>query len=269
MRLALSQYCLPELSTADFLDVVERAGWDGCELGVMGGPRDPEDPKAMIAAARASDVRIESVGVLRDWALPDDPDCGPRVEVLLDVAAATGAPVITCVAPVRYEGMPAFDAVRASASERLAEFADLAAHAGVRLALEPVGLSSTSIGARGGIRTLAEALAVVEAAGPSVGLVLDSYNVATAGDRLEGVASVPCERIALAQVADGLVTGSMRKLPGEGELPLAAFIAALGRAGFDGALSLEVLPTKALPDARAFAGLALEAVRGLLPAVAA
>jgi 3-dehydroshikimate dehydratase len=264
MRVTLSQFCLPGLSTTDFLDVAERAGWDGCELGVIGGPRGPEDPKAMAAAARASGLPVESLNVLRDWALPDDPDCRPVFDMLVELAVETGAPFIVCVAPIRYENMPPRQEVLAAASERLAMFAALAEPAGVRLALEQVGLSSTRIGARSGIRTLADALTVVEGAAPSVGLAVDSYNVATGGSSFEEIARIPRERIALAQVVDGAVTGSPRVLPGEGELPLHSFVAALGEAGFDGAFSVEIFPDGPPPDPLAFARQALGAVRSLL-----
>jgi sugar phosphate isomerase/epimerase len=266
MRLSLSQFCLPGLSTAEFLDVAERAGWEGCELGVIGGRRRQEDPKAMAAAARASGMPVESLNVLRDWALPDDPDCRPVFDMLVELAVETGAPFIVCVGPIRYENMPPRDEVLAAASERLAMFAAVAEPAGVRLALEQVGLSSTRIGAQSGIRTLADALRVVESAGPSVGLAVDSYNVATGGSSFEEVARIPRERIALAQVADGIVTGSPRVLPGEGELSLRSFVAALEETGFDRALSVEVLPEESPPDALAYAGRALGALRSLFPA---
>ena len=126
MRLTLSQFCLPGLSTAEFLDVAERAGWEGCELGAIGGPRGSEDPKTMAAAARASGLPVESLNVLRDWALPDDPDCRPVFDMLVELAVETSAPFIICVAPIRYENMPPGDEVLAAASERLAMFAELA-----------------------------------------------------------------------------------------------------------------------------------------------
>ncbi len=265
MRLALSQFCLPELSTRDFLDVVVRAGAEGCELAVIAGPRAPEDPKAMIAAARRSPIPIESVNVLRDWALPDDPDCRPAFDMLVEVAAETSCPFIVCVAPIRYENMPPHKEVLAAASDRLAMFAEFAASAGVRLALELVGLSSTRLGAQSGISSLADALAVVEAAGPGVALALDSYNVATGGNSFEEIARIPTERIAVAAAADGVVTGSPRVLPGEGELPLASFAAALAEAGFDGALSVEIFPEKPSPDPLEFARRCLAALRAIMP----
>jgi 4-hydroxyphenylpyruvate dioxygenase len=266
VRLTLSQFCLPGLSTAEFLDVSERAGWEGCELGVIGGPRGPADPKAMASAARASGLPVESLNVLRDWALPNDPDCRPVFDMLVELAAETSAPFIICVAPIRYENMPPRAEVLAAASERLAMFAELAEPEGVRLALEQVGLSSTRIGAKSGIRTLADALAVVEGAAPGVGLAIDSYNVATGGNSFDEIARIPRERIALAQVVDGVVTGSPRVLPGEGGLPLRSFVASLAATGFDGALSVEIFPEQSPPDPLAFARRALDALRSVLPA---
>jgi len=269
MRIALSQFSLPGLSTRTFLEVAARAGADGCELGVDGGIHAPEDHRAIVAAARRSSMPIESVNAIRDWALPDDPDCRAAVEMLLEVAVETAAPVIVCVAPIRSEGMPPRDEVLAAAAERLARLAELTAPTGVRLALEQVGLSSTRVGAIGGIRSLADALAVAEAAGPGVGLVLDSYNVATAGVPFEEVARLPRERIALAHIADGVATGSPRELPGDGELPLGSFVSALAEAGFDGALSIEVLPEQPAPDPLEFARRGLDSLRSLLAATVA
>ena len=65
-------------------------------------------------------------------------------------------------------------------------------------------------------------------------------------------------------MADGVATGSPRVLPGEGELPLRSFVAALGEAGFDGAFSVEIFPEESPPDPLAFARQALAAVRALL-----
>jgi sugar phosphate isomerase/epimerase len=266
MRLALSQFSLPGLSTREFLDVAGRAGAEGCELGVIGGPRASEDPRTIIAAARGCGMPIESLNALRDWGLPDDPDCRPVFEMLLEVAVEAGAPLIVCVAPIRFENMPPREEVIAAASERLAMLAELAGPAGVRLALEQVGRSSTRVGAQSGIRSLADALAVVESAGPRVGLVLDSYNLATGGVPFEDVARLPRERIALAHVVDGVASGSPRALPGDGELPLGSFVAALAEAGFDGALSIEIFPAESPPEPLEFARRGLDALRSLLPA---
>ncbi len=68
----------------------------------------------------------------------------------------------------------------------------------------------------------------------------------------------------MAAVVDGLVTGSPRVLPGDGELPLASFAAALVEAGFDGALSVEIFPEKPSPDPLEFARRCLASVRALV-----
>jgi sugar phosphate isomerase/epimerase len=80
------------------------------------------------------------------------------------------------------------------------------------------------------------------------------------------VARLPAERIALGHVADGSAAGSPRGLPGEGELPLAAYVAALVDTGFDGVLSIETFPQQAPSDPLEFARRGLAALRALLPA---
>jgi hypothetical protein len=169
VRLALSNSCFPGLATAHFLAVAAEAGAETCELRVVDGP---EAPTEVIAAARASGVRVETVGALMDWALPNDPDPRPRLEMLVEVAAELNAPFVVCVAPIRSNGLPPRAEVQAYASERLSALAETASVAGVSLALEQVGRSSTRPGARSGIRSLADAVAVAERAGERVAVVL-------------------------------------------------------------------------------------------------
>jgi len=81
-----------------------------------------------------------------------------------------------------------------------------------------------------------------------VGLVLDSFHVLVRGTALNPMRSIPPEKIFLVQMADApklsLDTLSWsrhyRCFPGQGELPIASFMDALGATGFDGLLSLEI-----------------------------
>ena len=89
------------------------------------------------------------------------------------------------------------------------------------------------------IRTAAEALALVDATGRrNAGLILDALHIARAGTTVAELARLPPERIAYAQLCDGgpasppldgLPTEARtgRLHPGDGALPLAAFLAAL------------------------------------------
>jgi 4-hydroxyphenylpyruvate dioxygenase len=83
---------------------------------------------------------------------------------------------------------------------------------------------------------------------PAVGLVLDSFHVLARGSDLAPLRDIPKDRIFLVQMADApkldmdFLSWSRhyRCFPGQGELPVAAFMDALDATGFDGLLSLEI-----------------------------
>ena len=83
---------------------------------------------------------------------------------------------------------------------------------------------------------------------PAVGLVLDSFHVLARGSELAPLHDIPKERIFLVQMADAprldmdylSWSRHYRCFPGQGELPVAAFMDALQQTGFDGLLSLEI-----------------------------
>jgi len=261
-RLALNQSCFPGLSTARFLEVAVAAGADSVELRAVGSAERRED---VTAATRSCGLRVEAVNALMDWALVDDPDPRPALESLLALAVDVGAPVVVCVAPIRATPLPPLPQLEAAATERLASLTGLAATAGVRLALEPVGRSSTRPGAVSGIRRLSDALRIAEAAGAEVQLILDSYNIATAGESFAAIGHIPLARIALAQVADRDPSTWGRALPCEGDLELEHFSHALRARGYEGAVSVELFPAEPPNDPTAFARRALAAARCLEP----
>ncbi|HML11818.1 MAG TPA: TIM barrel protein [Xanthobacteraceae bacterium] len=83
---------------------------------------------------------------------------------------------------------------------------------------------------------------------PAVGLVLDSFHVLARGSDLAPLRDIPKDRIFLVQLADAPKldmdylswSRHYRCFPGQGELPIAAFMDALHATGFDGLLSLEI-----------------------------
>ena len=116
--------------------------------------------------------------------------------------------------------------------------------------------------ARRGLRVAFEALAwgrhindyrdswevVRRADHPAVGLVLDSFHILARGTELGAIRAIPRDRIFLVQVADAPKldmdylswSRHFRCLPGQGDLALGDFMAALQATGFDGLLSLEI-----------------------------
>ena len=89
---------------------------------------------------------------------------------------------------------------------------------------------------------------VAAAAHPALGLIVDSFHTLALGDDLSGLSEVPAEKIFLAQLADApklsmdVLSWSrhFRNFPGQGQLPVTAFVRDLIGAGYRGPLSLEI-----------------------------
>jgi 4-hydroxyphenylpyruvate dioxygenase len=184
---------------------------------------------------------------------------------------------ITCFQPFRdFESMP--DAQRARNMDRAERKFDVMQQLGAELLLVCSNVSPASIdddgratadlaemaerAQRRGLRVGFEALAwgrninkwrhawnIVEAAGhPALGLIVDSFHTLALGDDLFGLSAVPAEKIFLAQLADAprlsmdVLSWSrhFRNFPGQGQLPVSAFVRDLIGAGYRGPLSLEI-----------------------------
>jgi 4-hydroxyphenylpyruvate dioxygenase len=175
-----------------------------------------------------------------------------------------------------FEGLP--ESLRAKAFSRAERKFDLMQELGCDLLMVCSNVSPDSLGgidraaadfralgeraAARGLRVAFEALAwgrhvndyrdawevVRRADHPAVGLVLDSFHVLARGTDLAALRSVPGDRIFLVQVADAPKldmdylswSRHYRCFPGQGELPIGAFMNALQATGFDGLLSLEI-----------------------------
>ena len=175
-----------------------------------------------------------------------------------------------------FEGMP--EPQRAKAFSRAERKFDLMEQLGCDLLMICSNVSPDSLGgidraaadfhalgeraAKRGLRVAFEALAwgrhvhdyrdawevVRRADHPAVGLVLDSFHVLARGTDLAPLRAIPKERIFLVQMADAPKldmdylswSRHYRCFPGQGELPIGAFMDALQATGFDGLLSLEI-----------------------------
>ena len=90
--------------------------------------------------------------------------------------------------------------------------------------------------------------AVRRADHPAIGLVLDSFHIFARKTDLKPISSIPRDKIFLVQLADAPLldmdslswSRHFRNFPGQGELPLIDFMAALQATDFDGLLSLEI-----------------------------
>jgi sugar phosphate isomerase/epimerase len=148
--------------------------------------------------------------------------------------------VPTLIVAADFTGAPtAEDYARAAAS--LGEAAREAATFGVRIALE--FQKSSPICA-----CLETALALVEQAGSrNAGVCLDVFHFQTGPSKFEDLGGLTRDNLAWVQVCDvsgtprELAGDSDRILPGDGDFPLDPLFEHLGRIGYDGFVSLELL----------------------------
>ena len=153
----------------------------------------------------------------------------------------------------------------AQAAADLAELADRAGARGLRIGYEALAWGTH-------IKDWMQAWHLVERADrPNLGLVLDSFHACVRGNPIAPIADLPGDKIALVQVADapGLLMDALalsrhhRCFPGQGDLPVDAFIEACLATGYRGPVSLEIFNDQfrgALPGQIALDGMrALEA----------
>jgi len=160
-----------------------------------------------------------------------------RAERKFDTMQALGAELILVCSNTQPATLD--DPARAAADLR--EMAERAARRGLRVGYEALAWGRHTNRWR-------QAWNIVRAADhPALGLVLDSFHTLSLGDDLAGL-DVPGEKIFFLQLADAPLldmdvlswSRHFRNFPGQGDLPVAAFAAAVLAAGYGGPLSLEV-----------------------------
>ena len=157
-------------------------------------------------------------------------------ENLVPLAAAVGARSISIV---EYYGV---DLGTDRAAAGFAHACDVAAEHDLLVTLEFLPWT--------GVSTLAEAIAVVRAAGrPNGGLLVDSWHLFRSGATLADLAAVPTDLVGYVQIDDapaiaeadlGEETTHRRLVPGDGGLDLLGFVRTLRAIGYDGPLGVEV-----------------------------
>lgn len=254
------------------------AGFDGIGLSAGTYARakaegwTPAAVRALLDDSGIALVEVEgllgfsSTGAVRGGALAGRRYADPAaLDDVLEMAALVGAAHLCATT--------AFDGeLEPGAAGALRALGRRAAGVGLRIALEPVPCST--------VTDLPAALRLVEAADtPGVGLLVDSWHLYRGGATEEQLRSVPPELVVAVQLDDGPRVPVLpdyledtlhhRDLPGQGELPLVAFLRTLVEHGVRAPLSVEVLSDRlaALPPAEA-AQQAARTTRALLEQVA-
>lgn len=226
-RLSAAHLTAITLPPVDFIHAAAVAGFDGVGLRlrpVMGdGPayplmQDAPALRATQAAMRATGLAVRDIEFVR---LLPDLDIAALVP-LLDTGAALGATRLIC-AP--------YDPDPLRLADRLADLAALAAPRGIRPVLEFFPWTP--------IADLAHAWRIVQAAGPGIGLLVDSLHLDRSGWDLAGLRQIPPDRLPFAHLCDAprlptydsdalLHTARAERLPpGQGQIALGDFLDAL------------------------------------------
>lgn len=239
------------------LDRVRGMGFDLIEVAF-------EDPATLDTGALAARAAAVGLGALACGVFPPERDLSSAddavrraaagyIRGLID-AAATLAPTLDGLTPV--VGGPLYGAVgKAPAPDRdarqrerdraAAELRPLAAYAGergVRLALEPLNRFETDL-----INVVEQGLALIDAVGsPHLGLHLDTFHM-----HLEEQDSAAAIRRAGDRLFHFHACENDRGVPGRGQVRWPEVAAALGRAGYDGAVVIESFTPEVSSIARA------------------
>jgi 2-keto-myo-inositol isomerase len=155
------------------------------------------------------------------------------------LAAEIGSPqLLVCPdAPGAGDGGP--DVYR-TAGERARAYGEVAAAAGLRLAIEPLGGHPFVPGPR-------QAAAILEAADhPALGVMMDTFHYHKSGVSDADIEAIPARWWTILHINDvpagdpAAFSDADRLYPGEGVLPLTQTLQRLARLGFTGAASVEV-----------------------------
>jgi sugar phosphate isomerase/epimerase len=177
-----------------------------------------------------------------------------RLCAFVDFAAEFGAGTLVNIGRTRGPGFPSD---KASTLERMTEsfqeLADYAEPRGVRLVLEPINVHQVST-----IHTTQDGIAMVESVKrPNFGLMLDVYHM-----NIEDVDIYDSIREAGASCWFVHFADNNRKWPGSAHLDFEQIVDTLNEIGYDGFVSMEILPW---PDPDAAARLSIESLRQFIP----
>jgi 4-hydroxyphenylpyruvate dioxygenase len=223
------------------LEAIAAAQFKGVEIfenDLLSFNGTPAEVRAMIADLGLKTVTFQPFRDFEGMPEPQRAKVFSRVERKFDVMQELGCDLLLVCSNVSPESLGGID--RAAADFR--ELGERAERRGLRVAFEALAWGRH-------IHDYRDAWEVVRRANhPAVGLVLDSFHALVRGTELQSLRAIPQERIFLVQVADAprlemdylSWSRHWRCFPGQGELPVGAFMEALQATGFDGLLSLEI-----------------------------
>jgi 4-hydroxyphenylpyruvate dioxygenase len=198
----------------------------------------PTDVRRMIADLGLETITFQPFRDFEGMPEPQRARVFDRAERKFDLMQELGCDLLLVCSNVSPHALGGID--RAAADFH--ELGERAAKRGIR-----VGFEALAWGRH--INDYRDAWEVVRRADhPSIGLVLDSFHALVRKTPLDAIRSIPWDRIFLVQIADAPLldmdylswSRHYRCFPGQGDLAVDDFMAALQATGFDGLLSLEI-----------------------------
>jgi len=188
-------------------------------------------------------LAVYPLNAVKDFNSPDEQtrnDSLRRFEAACEHSRRLGAPAVVVVPCTMDMTVPlSWDDVRRISSRALQSMEVIAARYGTLVALEPVGLTGSSI------RSVAQAVEIITAAGGGSGLLLDTFNVYADPEwrqfRLPENISVHGIHVADADSTPlDCLSQENRLWPGEGVIPLCEMLRMFTVHGYRGPLTVEL-----------------------------
>ncbi|WP_417241364.1 bifunctional sugar phosphate isomerase/epimerase/4-hydroxyphenylpyruvate dioxygenase family protein [Celeribacter sp.] len=224
------------------LTAIAAAGFDGIEIFEQDFITFDGSPADVGEMVRGHGMTIDLFQPLRDFEGLPEPlraRAFDRVERKFDLMQELGCELLLVSSTTHDKALGGIDRMAAD----FRELGERAAKRGLR-----VGYEARAWGTH--VKDYRDAWEVVRRAGhPSVGLILDSFHTLAIGSDLSAMRSIPGDRIFHVQLADAPLiemnleywSRHFRTMPGEGDLALVDFMAAVAATGYAGPLSLEIL----------------------------
>ncbi|WP_243368835.1 bifunctional sugar phosphate isomerase/epimerase/4-hydroxyphenylpyruvate dioxygenase family protein [Microvirga solisilvae] len=240
MRTAIATVCLSGTLT-EKIEAIAAAQFKGVEIfenDLLSFNGTPADARRMIEGLGLKTITFQPFRDFEGMPEPQRSKVFARAERKFDVMQELGCDLLMICSNVSPDSLGGIE--RAAADFH--ELGERAAKRGMRVAFEALSWGRH-------IHDYRDSWEVVRRANhPAVGLVLDSFHILARGTDLSAIRSIPADKIFLVQMADAPKldmdylswSRHYRCFPGQGDLPIDAFMDALGATGFDGLLSLEI-----------------------------
>lgn len=225
----------------DKIAAIARAGFDGVEIFEQDFIAFDHAPREVGRMVRDAGLAVSLFQPFRDFEGLPEPFRAKAFDRALrkfDVMAELGTDLVLVCSTVSPHALGGIDRCAAD----LRELGERAAERGLRVGYEALAWGRF-------VNDHRDAWEIVRrAAHPSVGLILDSFHTLSRGLDPDSIRAIPADRIFFVQLADAprlqmdLLSWSRhyRNMPGQGDLPVGAFVDAVRATGYDGYLSLEI-----------------------------